>query len=337
MTNWRAAAQHAIENKTKPLGALGRLEALAVDIAAFQQTLEPFVDPVRVIVFAADHGIATAGVSAYPQAVTAEMVRNFARGGAAINVLARQIDAPLEVVDVGVLGGLEPLPNVVSARCGFGTENMIERPAMSAVQLELALAVGRDAALRSEARLLVLGEMGIGNTSAATALAAVWLEMPVAALVGPGTGLAAEGVARKAALIESAIERAGRAPRDPLRYLAEFAGFEIAALIGAMHAASERGVLVLVDGFIASVAALYACALQPSCRSALVFAHRSAEPGHRRILQELDAHPLLDLGLRLGEGSGAALAVPLLRAACAILRDMASFEAAQVSRASDPA
>jgi nicotinate-nucleotide--dimethylbenzimidazole phosphoribosyltransferase len=334
MQDWRALAQREIDNKTKPLGALGRLEALAVEIAAWQGTLAPGVDPVHTIVFAADHGIAAAGVSAYPQAVTAEMVRNFARGGAAINVLARQIGASLEVVDVGVATPLEALPGVVAARCGSGTANMVEMPAMSSAQLDAAIAAGAAAVARRPARLYVLGEMGIGNTSSAAALAAAWLGLPAIQLAGPGTGLSPAAIERKAACIDAALRRVG-AGQTMRRYLQELGGFEIAALVGAMHAAARERALVLVDGYIATAAAAYACALQPACRGALVFAHRSAEPGHRWMLDALGAEPLLDLGLRLGEGTGAALAVPLLRAACALLGEMATFDSAGVSRSAE--
>ncbi len=333
MSSWRIRALAAIDNKTKPSGSLGRLEQLAVDIAEFQGTLRPDLDPVAVVVFAADHGIAAAGVSAYPQSVTAQMVRNFSNGGAAINVLAGLISARLEVVNVGVASALEPMTNVVDAHCGPGTANFVDAPAMTSDQLAAAFEAGRAAVARCEARLLVLGEMGIGNTSSATALVATLLGIPALAVVGPGTGLNVDGIQRKAMLISQAITRVGADQRDPLVLLRELGGFEIVALAGAMQAASGAGILVLVDGFVASAAALFACAIDPDCRRALVFAHRSAEPGHDLVLEALGARPLLDLGMRLGEGSGAALAVPLLQAACAILRDMASFESAQISRA----
>ena len=330
--DWRALARHAINQKTKPQGSLGRLEDVAVALASLQRTLQPSVEPVKVIVFAADHGIARAGVSAYPSEVTAQMVRNFAAGGAAINVLARCAGAALEIVDVGVAGDLRDLSNIVHASCGFGTEDFSQRAAMSPAQYAAASTAGVAAVERAaDARLLVLGEMGIGNSSAAAALTSAYLGAAAALTVGPGTGVEGVRLANKRALIERALQRCAGVS-DPYEVLRELGGFELVALSAAMQAAADRGIAVLVDGYIACAAALAACRMRPETRAALLFAHRSAEPGHALLLSALNAQPILDLAMRLGEGSGAALAVPIVRAACAILSEMASFEQAGVSR-----
>ena len=364
----RAAEQAARERQerlTKPRGALGRLEELAVRLAGLQGDPRPAVDPVCCLLFAADHGVVSEGVSAYPQAVTAQMVGNIAAGGAAISVLARALDARLSVIDCGVAGGGIAIPGVLQAQVAPGTRNLAEEPAMDRTQLAEALAVGRDAAERAAgsaseapARLLVAGEMGIGNTTAAAALSCALLGLGGAALAGPGTGLDPEGVARKAAVLDRALARHRAGPGGahgsadsigalaegpvtpamgiPLRALADLGGFEIAAITGCALRAAQLGVPLLVDGFIATAAVLAACRIQPGVRPWLIFAHTSAEPGHARLLAALEADPLLDLGLRLGEGSGAALAVPLLRLACALHGGMATFESAGVSDADGP-
>ncbi len=332
------AAQEAAERRqqqlTKPPGSLGQLERLAVRLAGLQGREFPQAERVTITLFAADHGVAAEGVSAFPQAVTAEMVRNFARGGAAISVLARQLGARLEVVNLGTVSELESLSGVIDARIGAGTANFCHGPAMTTAQLEQALAQGRAAvqrALADEAELFIAGDMGIANTTAATALACVLLQRPAAELAGPGTGLDAHGVQHKARLIEQAIARHGASADQPLRALQCLGGFEIAAMAGAYVHCAQQGLPALVDGFIATAAALMAVSLQPGTRHWLLLAHASAEPGHRAMLQALKAHPLLDLDLRLGEGSGAALAVPLLRAACALHQQMATFAEAGVS------
>ncbi|MBF0165474.1 MAG: nicotinate-nucleotide--dimethylbenzimidazole phosphoribosyltransferase [Magnetococcales bacterium] len=319
---------------TKPPGSLGRLEEMAIRICALQGRDAPSLDQVRIVVFAGDHGVARAGVSAYPQAVTLEMVRNFSRGGAAINVLARQLGAHLEVVDVGVVSDPGPLPGVISRRAGFGTADFRAAPAMSEAALAVACAAGAEAVRRareSGCELFIGGEMGIGNTTAATALACALLDEPPQRLAGPGTGLDPAGVARKVAALEEALTRHASALTDPWEMLRHLGGFEIAALTGSMLAAAQQGMPLLVDGFIVSVAALTAVRLRPETGSWLLFAHESAEPGHRAVLAALQAEPLLRLGMRLGEASGAALAVPLLRCACALHREMATFVEAGVS------
>ncbi|MBS7661337.1 nicotinate-nucleotide--dimethylbenzimidazole phosphoribosyltransferase [Pseudomonas lalucatii] len=335
----QAAREQALARQaqlTKPAGSLGQLEHLAVQLAALQGRERPGVERVAIGIFAGDHGVVAEGVSAYPQAVTGQMLGNFVAGGAAISVLARQLGASLEVVDLGTAQPLE-LPGVRHLHLGAGTANFTQGPAMSAAQARLALQGGRDALLRAQqggAQLFIGGEMGIGNTTAATALACWLLDCPAAALVGPGTGLDGAGLARKTAVIEVALALHRPAIAEPFDALQRLGGFEILALVGAYLACAQEGVTALVDGFICSVAALAAVRLNPDCRPWLLFAHQGAEPGHRRVLQALEAEPLLQLGLRLGEGSGAALAVPLLRLACQLHSEMATFaEAAVAERA----
>ncbi len=325
-----AAAQARQQQLTKPLGALGQLEQLAIRLAGMQGQECPQLERVSIAVFAADHGVTAEGVSAYPQAVTAEMIRNFARGGAAISVAARVLGAELRVWNLGTVTALEALPGVESRIIAPQSGNLLREPAMTAAQLQQALGTGREAVLQSPAELFIGGEMGIGNTTVATALAAALLQQPVADLVGPGTGLDADGIAHKCRVIEQALARHGD-DADPLALLASLGGFEVAALTGAYLTCAQQGIPALVDGFICTVAALLACRLNPELSHWLMFAHDSAEPGYRLLRQALPSAPLLDLGLRLGEGSGAAMAVPLLRMACSLHAQMATFAEASVS------
>ena len=320
---------------TKPPGSLGALETLAVRLAALQHAHTPSVQQVWISVFAGDHGVAAEGVSAFPQAVTGEMVRNFANGGAAISVLARSLGAMLEVVNLGTVNDPGEWPQVRRAIIAPQTANFCQQPAMTATQLALALRAGADsacAAHEAKAQLFIGGEMGIANTTSAAALACALLGEPASALTGAGTGLDAEGVRRKAAVIERALALYP-ADDDALAWLGRVGGFEIAALCGAYITAAQLGMPVLVDGFITTAAALAAARINPSCRAWMFFAHRSHERGHARLLDALDADPLLDLGLRLGEGSGAATAVPLMRLACELHARMATFAQAGVSNA----
>ncbi|MBV7572142.1 nicotinate-nucleotide--dimethylbenzimidazole phosphoribosyltransferase [Pseudomonas sp. PDM32] len=319
---------------TKPAGSLGQLESVAVQLAGLQGRVKPSLEQVWIAIFAGDHGVVAEGVSAYPQEVTGQMLLNFVSGGAAISVLARQLGASLEVVDLGTVTPSLNLPGVRHLNVGPGTANFVQGPAMTEAQGQLALQAGRDSvqrAIASGAQLFIGGEMGIGNTTAASALACTLLDCPVGHLTGPGTGLNAEGVRHKARVIERALALHGAQRGDALQTLFNLGGFEIAALVGAYLACAQEGVAVLVDGFICSVAALVAVRLNPECRQWLLFGHRGAEPGHRHVLETLDAQPLLDLGLRLGEGSGAALAVPLLRLACDLHGQMATFAEAAVA------
>lgn len=328
------AARERQDRLTKPPGALGLLEDVAIRLAAMQGTETPSAEKVHITVFAADHGVAAQGVSAFPQSVTAEMVRNFARGGAAINVAARELGATLEVVDFGTVDVLEPLQGVLSARLGPGTADFAQGPAMTSAQLQQAMA-GGDAAVRravdAGAHLFIGGEMGIGNTTAAAAVASALLNVPPAEIVGAGTGLDANGIGHKQAVIERALALHALALHDPIEVLRRMGGFEIAGLSGACLAAARLGMPMFVDGFICSVAALVATRLCPETRNWLLFGHASAERGHALVLKALDAQPLLSLGMRLGEGSGAAVAVPLLRMACALHNNMATFADAGVS------
>nr|WP_217487929.1 nicotinate-nucleotide--dimethylbenzimidazole phosphoribosyltransferase [Halomonas taeanensis] len=321
-----------LDTLTKPPGSLGRLESLAVTLAAVTGEDFPRVSPPGVVVFAADHGVAEEGVSAFPQAVTAQMVANFVAGGAAINVFARRIGARLEVVDVGVASDLSG-PGIVHDKVRPGTRNMARESAMTQQETEAAMAVGRRAAERAAkagCRCLIVGEMGIANTTASTAMLAVLIDVPVAELVGPGTGVAGDALVHKQSVIEAALVARGAGPDDPMDVLARLGGLEIAAMVGAYLGAGAHRLPILVDGFIATVAALTACRLDPSLRPYLIFAHRSHEPGHDRALAALDADPLLDFSLRLGEGSGAALAFSLLESAAAMLSEMATFADAGV-------
>ncbi len=319
---------------TKPPGSLGCLEQIAVRLAAMQGTQQPSLERVHITVFAADHGIAEEGVSAFPQAVTGQMIANFAHGGAAISVLARNLGASLEVVDVGSKADSAALPGVIVSKAGEGTANFRRQPAMSKEQLASALQAGRGAvarALQGNAQLFIGGEMGIANTSAATAVACALLGKSASEIAGPGTGLDANGVSRKAQIIDAALALHGSALTSPLEILRHVGGFEIAALAGAYIASAQAGLPALVDGFIASSAALLALRIRPDTADWLFFGHASAEPGYVHLMQALNARPLINLDLRLGEGSGAAVALPILRLAAALHGQMATFAEAGVA------
>jgi nicotinate-nucleotide--dimethylbenzimidazole phosphoribosyltransferase len=338
----RAAAHQA--RLTMPAGALGRLLELGRQLCTIQETLAPRADPAAVLVLAADHGIAVEGVSAYPQAVTGQMVHNFLRGGAAINVLARRQGARVHVADLGVkdLPPVPPdgLPLALAGKTslGPGTANFLRGPAMTTEQAELACAVGRrlvrEVLVPDGVRVVVLGEMGIGNTTSASALTAALTGAAAAEVAGRGTGLDDAGLRHKVAVLQQALARHfpdPRHPAEPFDALVKVGGFEIAGLVGAVREAAARRLLVVLDGFISSVAGLLAVRLEPAARGCLVAGHRSVESGHRRVLEALDLAPLLDLGMRLGEGSGAALALNLVQCAADVMRDMATFGSAGVS------
>ena len=328
------ALRDALDAKTKPPGSLGRLEDLALALGLAQGTAEPMADPARIVVFAADHGVAADGVSAFPSEVTAQMVANFVAGGAAVSVLGAAANAALEVVDVGVAADLAGLAGVVHDKIANGTRNLRTEAAMTHEALDAALESGRRAVVRARdagVRTLLLGEMGIANTTAAAVLTGLLANAPAETVTGRGTGLDDAALAAKRAVVGAALARLAGLVDDPLECLREAGGLEIAALAGAVLEAPAHRMVVVVDGYIVTAAALVACRLRPEARRQLVFAHRSAEPGHALALAALDAEPLLDLGLRLGEGSGAVLALPLLRAACTVLADMATFADAGVS------
>jgi len=327
-----AEAQAHLDTLTKPPGSLGRLEELAVRLAAIGGRVPRVSAPV-IFTFAADHGVVAEGVSAYPQSVTAQMVENFLRGGAAVNVLARQAGARVVVADFGVAAPLGERPGLVARRAGPGTHNMAVGPAMTREQAAAAIEAG--AALAGEAidagaDLLGTGEMGIGNTTAASAITAVITGADPDAVTGRGTGLDATARAHKVAVVRRALEVNRPAADDGLDVLAKVGGFEIAGLAGVMLAGAARRVPVALDGFIAGAAALVAVTLAPAARHALLASHRSAEPGHAVALAHLGLAPYLDLELRLGEGTGAALFVHLVRAAAAIYGEMATFKSAGV-------
>ena len=324
------AIAHAIDTKTKPPGALGIVEALAARIARVQGTLTPHLHRCRLTLFAGDHGIADEGVSAYPQAVTRQMVANFLDGGAAANVFARANGVELRVVDAGVAGDPIDAAGLISRRIAAGTKNSAVEPAMTAGQCDAALRAGDEIGADADADAAAFGEMGIANTSSATLVAHKLTGAGLDALTGRGTGLDDEGLARKHAVLARAAARTADRldARDALR---EYGGFEIAMMAGAMIGSARSGAIVLVDGFIASVAALAAVEIAPALPDYLVFAHRSAEQGHRTVLEALDARPLLDFDMRLGEGTGALIAWPVLKCAAAMMSEMASFESAGVS------
>ena len=327
--------QARINNKTKPLGSLGQLEQLALQIGRIQQTLTPQFFKPHILVFAGDHGAAKAGVSAYPQDVTWQMVENFLAGGAAINVFARQNGLALKVIDAGVAHDFGQRDGLVDAKIASGTRIYLDEPAMSRAECDAALAKGAEivhALADAGCNVVGFGEMGIGNTAAASLITHALTATPLVDCIGRGTGLDNIGLARKRELLAQAVRRAALpVDAEALTVLAEFGGFEIVMMAGAMLAAAERRMTLLIDGFIVTSALLAAARMAPEILDYCIFCHRSAEPGHLAQLNALKADPLIDLGLRLGEGTGAALAWPLVQAAVSFLNEMASFEAAGVS------
>ncbi len=335
----KAALVDKINHKTKPLGALGQLEAIALQLGLIQQTLAPQLSNPTLLVFAGDHGIVNSGVSPYPQAVTAQMVLNFLQGGAAINVFARQNNMQLRVIDAGVNYDFDASTDLIHAKVGAGTANFLQAPAMTAAQCQQALATGASLA-RQEAlagcNVFGFGEMGIGNTSSASCLMSVLCGISIDECVGRGTGLDDAGLAQKLSVLRQAIDFHHMRSENVLDVLASFGGYEIAMMAGAMLGAAEQHSVLLIDGFIATSALLVASQLQPNILQYCVFTHCSGEAGHRRLLAQLGATPLLDIGLRLGEGTGAALAYPLVQAAVNFINEMASFESAGVSTKDTP-
>lgn len=329
----QARLQQLLDHKTKPLGALGRLESLALQLGLILQSDTPRLHAPQMLVFAADHGLAAKGVSAYPSDVTWQMVENFLAGGAAVSVLARQHGLALQVVDCGVRHDFAPRAGLVSCKLGWGTQDASEQAAMSAAQCDAALQNGAALVQGLPGNVVLLGEMGIGNTSSASLLMARLCGLDVAECTGAGTGLDSVGVQRKTEVLRQVLALHAAA-QTPLEVLACMGGFEIATMVGAVLQAAQENRVVVVDGFITSAAVLVASRLQPLVLQRCVFAHRSGERAHGQLLAHLGAQPLLDLGLRLGEGSGAALAWPLLVSASHILCDMASFAAAGVSERS---
>ncbi len=326
----RLQLQQIIDLKTKPLGALGRIEALAVQLGMIQGTITPHIEQAQIRVFAADHGLTKHGTSAFPSAVTAQMVHNFLQGGAAINVLARQHNIELKVVDAGVDADFALHPKLLDYKVRHGSRDALTEPAMTAAECLAALENGMKVVKNLVGNLLIVGEMGIGNTSAASLLLARLGDLSIADCIGRGTGLDDAGLEHKTDILTQVLERHQQA-QAPFDVLAALGGLEIAMMAGALiQAASERRIL-LIDGFIASSALLVAERLAPGVAQYAVFAHHSVEPGHAHLLKSLNAEPLLNMGMRLGEGSGAALAYPLLQSACAIINEMASFSDAGIS------
>ncbi|MCX2485599.1 nicotinate-nucleotide--dimethylbenzimidazole phosphoribosyltransferase [Pedobacter sp. MR2016-24] len=328
--------KYKIDHKTKPLGALGILEDLALRIGMVLGTTSPELHLPHLIVFAADHGIALEGVSAYPQEVTRQMVLNFLAGGAAINVFCRQHDIALLIVDAGVNFDFEEGLKLIDSKIGMGTDSFLNGPAMSPEQAELCLKYGSDMVNKvadEGCNVIGFGEMGIGNTSSAAVLMSVLCDLPLVDCIGRGTGLNDEQLKEKQRVLEAALNHYS-GNYDVLDLMAHFGGFEILQIAGAMLTAAQRGMIVMVDGFIASVAYLCAFKINPGVKNNAVFTHQSDEKGHSSLLAHLSATPLLHLGLRLGEGTGCALAYPLLQSAVAFLKEMASFESAAVSQKS---
>jgi nicotinate-nucleotide--dimethylbenzimidazole phosphoribosyltransferase len=329
-----AQLDSAINNKTKPLGSLGVLEALAKQIGLIQNSRDVAITKPTILVFAADHGIVAEGISAYPQDVTWQMVENFLARGAAINVFATQNNCELRVIDAGVNHDFGPRDGLTHRKLAHGTRNFAHQAAMSHDLCQTALATGAALAAELEGNVVGFGEMGIGNTTTAAALMHKLTGIPVAQCVGAGTGLSAEGILHKQRVIEAAVATHAHVT-EPLDVLATFGGLEIAMMAGAMLKAAELRKVLLIDGFIVTSALLVAARMQPAILDYCVFAHCSDENGHQQMLAALDAKPLLNLGLRLGEGTGCALALPLLHAAVNFLNQMATFESAQVSEKSE--
>ena len=330
-----ARLRHKIDHKTKPLGALGQLEDLALQLGLIQRSEVLAFENPQMVVFAADHGIAAEGVSAFPQAVTVQMVANMLAGGAAINVLARQHGFALQVVDAGVACDLADHPGLVKRKMAPGTQNICLGPAMQEAQCHAALQAGNDVVTNLPGNVVAFGEMGIANTSSAALLLHRLAGVALLDATGRGTGLSDPQLLHKQQVLGRAAARHPNAIA-PLQALAALGGFEIAMMTGAMLQAASQRRVILVDGFIAGSAALVARALAPQVIDYMVFCHCTAERGHRLLLDRLNARPLLDLGLRLGEGTGALLAWPLVQSAALLMREMASFESAGVS-GKDPA
>lgn len=327
-------AQAQLNRLTKPIGSLGRLEEIAARFAAMRRESHPQLPRSAVFTFAADHGVAAEGVSVYPSEVTAQMVYNFLKGGAGVNVLAAHVGAEVRVVDIGVAHHFGPLPGLIHRKISHGTKNFLREPAMTRDEAIRALEVGMtlaQTAAKEGIGLIGTGDMGIGNTTPSTAITAVMTGRPVSRVTGKGTGLDDHGRDRKALLIEKALVHHPPDPSDPLDVLSKVGGFEIAGLAGLILGGAACRVPVVLDGFIAGAAALVASALHPMSLDYLIASHRSTEPGHTVILEHLGLRPLLDLGLRLGEGTGACLGIGLIQAALKIFTQMATFEEAGIS------
>ena len=329
----RPALVDKINNKTKPLGALGVLETLAVQLGLIQQSLDPVLSAPKLLVFAGDHGISSEGVSAYPQEVTYQMVLNFLQGGAAINVFCAQHGIELSVIDAGVNGQFLENSGVINKKIGLGTQNFAQTEAMTLEQCNCALLAGRDLVLAEKStNIFGFGEMGIGNTSSASVLMSLFCDLPVEQCVGKGTGLDSKMLENKISVLQAAIDKHQDIDRsNVMQVLSTFGGFEIIMMAGAMLAAAEQGKAIIIDGFIATAAFLSAYKIDPNILGYAIFSHQSDEQGHGKMLDFLGVRPLLKLDLRLGEGTGCALVFPLIQSAINFLNEMASFESAGVS------
>jgi nicotinate-nucleotide--dimethylbenzimidazole phosphoribosyltransferase len=329
-----AALQHKIDQKTKPIGALGRLETLALQIGCLQNTLTPSLNKPTIVIFAGDHGITAEGVSPYPQAVTYQMVFNFLAGGAAINVLAKQHDIALKIVDAGVNHVFDQPPQLVNAKIALGTNNFLIEAAMSEQACEQAIQKGAEIVTQIQnegSNTIGFGEMGIGNTSSAAILMHLLTDRPLQDCVGSGTGLDEAGIEHKLKVLKQALSHQ-KITNSPLTVLSTYGGFEIAMMVGAYLQAAQLKMLILVDGFIATAALLVAFKLYPNILEYCIFTHQSQEKGHQKLLESLKAEPVCNLSMRLGEGTGVAIAFPIIQAAVNFLNDMASFEDAGVSK-----
>ena len=326
--------QHKINNKTKPLGALGKLEEVALQIALIQETLTPSLVKPHIVVFAASHGIASEGVSAYPPEVTFQMVLNFLQDGAAINVFTKQNGIELALVDAGVDHDFEPDKNLINAKINHGTKSFLSESAMTETECQRAVDKGKEIVkniAKKGCNVIGLGEMGIGNTSSAAVIMSKLLNIPIEDCVGKGTGVNRDQYQNKINILKKAISNHAEVSIIPMQVLQTFGGFEIAMMCGAFLAAAEEKMVLMVDGFIASAAFFCAVKLNPAIKDFAVFCHQSEEKGHQLLLESLNVKPLLNLDMRLGEGSGCAVAYPLIKSAVAFLNEMASFESAGVS------
>lgn len=346
MTDWLSESidkinEHDLQNAwqkqnqlTKPQGSLGLLEDIAVTISALQKTATPDIGQAQIIIYAADHGIAQENVSAFPQAVTAEMIKNFSAGGAAISVLSRQHKLPLNVINMGVVSELPVMNGVEHKPVASGTQSFLKQQAMDKEQLSRVFEVVKnkiDQLTQHNCRLLIPGEMGIANTTSATAMACALQGIEPEELTGKGTGLDESGLGHKIQIIKQALDFHKETSGSPLEILQTFGGFEIAALTATYIRCAQQGIICLVDGFICSVAALFAIRINQDCQPWLIFSHQSAEQGHKKILEVIQVKPLLQFNMRLGEGSGAALVYPLIQSACLLHNEMASFASASIS------
>lgn len=334
----QSALQAKIDHKTKPIGALGQLESIAKQIGCIQQTLSPALNNPHLLVFAADHGIANENVSAYPQAVTAQMVENFLHGGAAINVFTKQHGMAFKLIDAGVVNDIQPHSDLISAKIAYGSQNFAHEPAMSKQQCQQAIEAGACTMLgviNQGCNIVGFGEMGIANTTTASALMACITGLDVQDCVGRGTGLNNEQLAHKQNVVTQALAHHQLSSNaDPIEVLTTFGGFEIAMMVGAMFTAAQHRCTMVIDGFIVTSALLVAKTIDANIQDYCLFAHCSDEAPHQALLDYLNAKPILNMGLRLGEGSGAALAYPLIDSAVRFLNEMATFESAKVSQQS---